>query len=343
MKPIQWSSRQLFNYVHSRKIIYNTCWEDPELDRQALNINEKDKMLVLTSAGCNVLDYALENPKHIYAVDMNPRQNALLELKIAGIRSLSFEDFFHLFGKGQHRFFKELYQQKLREHLSPQSAEFWDRHPHYFLGAGNQSSFYFRGASGRFALLISNYFRIAQVREWITNLFQTGSLSEQTQLYYQYIRPRIWNGLIRWLLRQDATLTLIGVPRAQKNQIQQQYSGGLSQFIMDCIDGLCTRSLLKDNYFWSLYFHGRYTQRCCPRYLQREHFMRLKAGPVDRISTHTQTIHHFLKSSEAKISKYVLLDHMDWLADAQPEALQKEWQQIISRSEDKARVIWRSG
>ena len=32
---------------------------------------------MITSGGCNALDYLLDEPRRIYAVDMNPRQNAL--------------------------------------------------------------------------------------------------------------------------------------------------------------------------------------------------------------------------------------------------------------------------
>jgi len=35
----------------------------------------------LTSAGCNVLEYLLDSPAEIHAVDVNPRQNALLHLQ----------------------------------------------------------------------------------------------------------------------------------------------------------------------------------------------------------------------------------------------------------------------
>jgi hypothetical protein len=71
-----------FNWVHSHHLIYNACWEDPRLDRIALNAGAHDTMLTITSAGCNTLDYALLEPRHIYAVDLNYRQNALLELKL---------------------------------------------------------------------------------------------------------------------------------------------------------------------------------------------------------------------------------------------------------------------
>ncbi|MCA9161300.1 MAG: DUF3419 family protein, partial [Planctomycetales bacterium] len=71
-----WISGRVFKFVHGNNLVYNTCWEDPRLDRQALELTSSDRVLVITSAGCNALDYALTGPAHVYAVDMNPRQNA---------------------------------------------------------------------------------------------------------------------------------------------------------------------------------------------------------------------------------------------------------------------------
>jgi hypothetical protein len=80
--------QKVFNALYARSLVYNTCWEDPAVDRQALRLTPDDVLLVIGSAGCNVLDYALQAPRAIHAVDANPRQNALLELKIAAIRHL---------------------------------------------------------------------------------------------------------------------------------------------------------------------------------------------------------------------------------------------------------------
>src|SRR5262245_2676203 len=82
MSVLDWVSGRVFKFVHGNNLVYNTCWEDPRLDRVALQIQTTDNILVITSAGCNALDYALCGPNHVHAVDMNPRQNALLDLKI---------------------------------------------------------------------------------------------------------------------------------------------------------------------------------------------------------------------------------------------------------------------
>lgn len=55
-------SRWLFDQIHSRNLIYNQCWEDPELDHAVLNIGPADRIVMITSAGCNALDYLLRDP-----------------------------------------------------------------------------------------------------------------------------------------------------------------------------------------------------------------------------------------------------------------------------------------
>ena len=88
---------------------------------------------------------------------------------------------------------------------------------------------------------------------------------------------------------------------------------------------------------------GEYSPTCCPRYLEREKFEALKAGLVDRISIHTNTIEGFLRLNEVGISRFVLLDHMDWLSTYRYEALEKEWQAIVNRAMPDTRIIFRSG
>jgi len=87
-----WISTVIDSFVHKKlytgKIIFNCAWEDPALDLEALKLTKDDNIVVITSAGCNVLTYAIHEPNHIYSIDRNPCQNALLELKIAAIKNL---------------------------------------------------------------------------------------------------------------------------------------------------------------------------------------------------------------------------------------------------------------
>ena len=184
----------LFRFLYSRSLVYNTCWEDPAVDRQALRLGRDDRVLVITSAGCNALDYALEEPAHIVAVDSNPRQTALLELKLAAIRHLSFEDMFALFGRGWHPDFPTLYRGALRPDLCPFAREFWDAHGHWFSRRGG--TLYTHGLSGLVARAVQ--WRLAAspaLGEAARALFDQPDLESQRRHYLAEVRPRFWTPL----------------------------------------------------------------------------------------------------------------------------------------------------
>lgn len=337
-------SRRCFEWIHGHNLVYNACWEDPRLDRVALNLQRDHTVVMITSAGCNALDYVLDEPRHVYAVDVNPRQNALLELKQAGIRRLRFDEFFDMFGRGRVADARDIYSRVLRDDLSPWSRQYWDKRIDYFAGPNREQSFYFRGTSGRFARGVNLYLdRVARVRDAVTAILSAGSLDEQREIYDRRLRGTVRRAPVRWLLERDTTLAMLGVPRPQREHLEREHRGGLLGFVESALESVFSRLPLTDNYFWRVYLTGEYTRTCCPEYLKRENFERLKAGLVDRITTHTGTLTDFLDRHDGHVSRFVLLDHMDWMVGADPGALVREWQAIVNRAAPAARVLWRSG
>ena len=332
---------RLFRTLYSRSLVYNTCWEDPAVDRRALGLTRQDVVLVITSAGCNALDYALLAPRRIHAVDANPRQTALLELKLAGVRALDFDDFFRLFGEGFHPDVPALYERRLREQLSPFAREYWDRNHAWF--ASRRGSFYFHGLSGLVACGFRAYLAARpSLAACVRALFGARSLAEQRQIYAQGVAPLMWGPGIRWALSRQLTLSLLGVPRPQRREIEAQHAEGVAAYVRDSLEYVLCQLPLATNYFWRLYLNGRYTRSCCPEYLKADNFARLKAGLADCIEPHTTTVTKFLRGATEPISKFILLDHMDWMASHDPEALAEEWRQIFSHATPAARLIFRS-
>lgn len=342
---MNWFSGQWFGMVHGHNLVYNTCWEDPRIDRAALDLGPDDNVLVITSAGCNALDYVLQHPNHVYAVDMNPRQNAVLEMKMAGIRNLRFDQFFEMFGRGRLRNFKVVYKSKLRPALSPWAQRYWDDHLHFFTNKGQRDSFYFYGTAGYLAWLVNCYLnRVPGLREAVDEMLSAEELDAQQNVYFNWVRDAFWNGVLRWLVGRDTVLSMVGVPRAQREYLERHYDGGVAKYVEDCFDAVFAYLPLGDNYFYRVYLTGQYTETCCPEYLKRENFERLKDGLLDRITTHTESVESFLrKHDDVPISRYVLLDHMDWLSSHRYDWLKSEWQAIVDRAAPNARLIWRSG
>ncbi len=334
---------RLFERLLSGNLVYNTCWEDPAVDRQALELSESDVMLVITSAGCNVLDYLLDGPRRIHAVDANPRQNALLELKLAGIRTLAFEDFFAIFGDGRHPRMHDVYHRALRPALTGFARAYWDRHHHWFEPRNANGSFYYRGLSGLVARIFRLYAQARpRLRSALTELIDADSLDAQRDIYDRRVRPMMWSRKMNWLLSRQMTMNLLGVPHPQRREVEQQHPDGVAGFVREAVDYVFRCLPVSDNYFWTVYIRGHYTRDCCPAYLQAQNFARLKDNLVDRVRVHTCLVADFLARHEQPVSRYVLLDHMDWMGAYRPRALADEWRLILERASTDCRIIFRS-
>lgn len=342
MAIFDWVSRRVFQTVHGNNLVYNTCWEDPRLDRKALEFGSEDNVLVITSAGCNALDYVLAGPNHVYAVDMNPRQNALLDLKISGIKNLGFDDFFKMFGEGRLPGVKSIYQDKLRSDLPAWSQQFWDKKIKWF--DNRRKTFYFRGTSGAFARMVKAYTdRVIRVRPHLNELLECKTIPAQREIYEEHLKEKFWSSIMKFAMNRDTTMSMLGVPKAQRRQIETQYPGGLVKFIQDCVESVFAELPIHDNYFWRVYLNGLYTRECCPEYLKEENFNALKGGLIDKVTTNTDSVQGFLEKHDGTISRFILLDHMDWLSDHFFPLLESEWQAIVDRAAPNARLIWRSG
>ena len=334
---------RLFDAIYTRSLVYNTCWEDPAVDRKALRLTGDDRIVMITSAGCNALDYALDRPARIDAVDANPRQTALLELKIAGIRTLAFDDFFALFGEGSHPRARELFGDVLRWQLSRFARDYWERRIRWFDPDAGRGSFYFHGLSGMVARGFHGYCALRpRLRAAIEELLAAQTLDEQREIYDSRAAPALWSRQINWALSRQFTMSMLGVPCAQHAEVRRQHRSGVPGFVRDSIDYVFRELPLRNNYFWRLYLTGRYTRDCAPEYLVRSNFEALKAGLVDRIHLHTGTLTSHLQEARGGITRFVLLDHMDWMSTKYPGALAEEWDALLLKAATGARVLFRS-
>jgi S-adenosylmethionine-diacylglycerol 3-amino-3-carboxypropyl transferase len=331
----------VFHHVHGGQLIYNASWEDPRIDRELLKLDGSSRVVMITSAGCNVLDYLLDGPAEIHAVDMNYRQNALLELKLAMIQRASFADLFEMFGIGSHTAYRELYA-SVRKDLSESAKKFWDQKITYFNPGGLKHSFYYHGTAGTAAWMLGVALFKAKpnVKNFALCLLDADTI-EQQRLVYELIEGKIWGDLSNWLIRQQMLMTLLGVPRSQVKLIDNQYPGGLGSYVKDKLRHVMSELPARENYFWRVYLTGSYSLSCCPNYLRAENQATL-AGYASRVHPHTCSITQFLRKNPGVYTHFVLLDHQDWLAWHDPAALREEWELILANSRPGTRILLRS-
>lgn len=331
----------IFRQIHTHNLVYNTCWEDPRCDRELLDLDEKSEVVMITSAGCNALEYLLDCPAAIHCIDMNPRQNALLDLKLAAFAAADHTHLFKLFGVGRHEDARGLYYDQLRAYLPAHSQAYWDKNLHFFNGKGLRNSFYHYGTSGVFAWMANNYIKTQRnLYQKICKLFEAGTLEQQASLYYD-IEKKLLNPIIEWVINRHFTMCMVGVPRSQQLLFANNYARGAMGFIQECLRRVFAEQSLHDNYFWRLYFYGAYEYACSPSYLQQNHFNTL-SDSVNRIETHTTTISRFLYDNPGHYTHFVLLDHQDWLAANNRRALAEEWSLILANSAPGAKILLRS-
>ena len=87
-----------FQNVDLDQLRYSLVWEGSATLYQALAIQPDDHVLVITGAGCNVLNTLLQAPRQVTAIDLNPEQNRLLRLKCHVIQQHEYDVFRGLLG-----------------------------------------------------------------------------------------------------------------------------------------------------------------------------------------------------------------------------------------------------
>ncbi|KAK4940000.1 hypothetical protein LTR10_019852 [Elasticomyces elasticus] len=322
----------------ANEYIYAFNWEDPKVDRQLLQINHDDVILTITSAGDNILDYLLEKPKRIHAVDLNPSQNHLLELKVAAFSALPYSDVWQLFGEGQHPDFRNLLLQKLSPHLSSQAFQYWLNKASIFSSPGG---LYESGGSRHAIKLVRRLAKLFGLSAKVRTMCKVETLNEQRELW-----PCIRNVMLSWPLHKAVVSTewwawkAAGVPPAQHALILNDYRERMKspkmskklcgeaiwQYVVDTLDPVVeTTQLSCDNYFYYLCLQGKYSRKCHPRYLDvKAHSTLSKPDTFDGLRIHTDEFMEVVaRISPSTLTIAILMDSMDWFNPKETAALEQ--------------------
>ena len=257
--------------------LYTQSWEDPEPDMRVMRINGDDTVLTLTSGGCNALNLLLHGAGRVVAVDCNPAQSALLELKRAAIANLPYDDVWKMFGEGVHPGVERLFERALKPFLSQKAADFWAPRLWYF-----RQGLYFQGGMGKLCWVLKHLVTLVGLRGAVDRLLAARDLAEQR---------RVWDGLaavrfvkhgprlLVWLFTKLVALLLFnrlvlwfggGVPCKQYRLIVED-GVPIEAYIGRTMDGVAEHSHLGgSNYFYYNCLTGRFKRGNCPSYLTEE-------------------------------------------------------------------------
>jgi len=321
----------MFKFLN-KTYIYNVSWEDPRMDQRVFDLSEKDHIITIASAGCNVLDYIIQGSM-VTAVDFNLCQIALTELKKVAILELDFDTFFDIFSRSNMKLLKEVYFSKLRPLLSKPSADFWDD------GVNTIKSFMYSGTSGNMSYVLFRIlfpmFGLGFIRRELEKTGTTKEILQKLISENSYsIRAIAWV-MDNVMLRGGCCFA--GVP-------ERQMALGLhrpNNLAMVIERVFFKTDLVNDNYFYSGYLLGYYKPDNCPRYLRKENFdimkKYLKLGKLKLVHG---TILDAIQKTDTPITVASLLDHMDWMTD---RMINEELHTLIKKMDPiQGKIFWRT-
>lgn len=350
--------------------IYAFTWEDARVDARLLNIKSDDVIMAITSAGDNILAYALERPKRIHAIDLNPNQNHLLELKLAAFTALEYDDVWKMFGEGKHPDFRKLLITKLSPHLSSSAFQFWLHEGPKTFASPKSKGLYFTGGS-RHALKLSGWlFSFFKLHDQVEKLCNAKTLNEQKEVWYSSIRKVLLSKLLSWAIVSSKSWLwkALGVPPAQRDMIEHDHATlvahaktgekveredkGLTagqaiwSYGVNTLDPVIESTLLsEDNHYYLLCLLGKYTKKCHPEYLApKAHAKLSRPGAFDGLRIHTDEICEVVeRMTPGTLTIAVVMDSMDWFHPTEGRPQVEKQVKLLRRSlKEGGRVMLRS-
>lgn len=314
----------------SGEIVYSQCWEDPRTAAGALALRGEDDLLVVTSGGCNALALTLEGPRTITAVDLNPAQSHLLELKIAGIRALDHASLLAFVGARPCDDRVALYMDAVRALLPEAARAFWDRR-NGAIAAGVLHV-------GRFERYLALFRRfvlpLMHGHAAVEQLLALASLEEQRRFY-----DRVWNGR-RW-----RALFVLFFGRALQTRVGRHPeffrfvdTRAVGRHYRERARHALVELPIADNYFVEYILTGGYrTDARMPPYLCASTYARLRAS-VDRIRVVTADVGSFLAATApGSYSAFSFSDVFEWMSPREHEAILRE---MVRAARPAARICY---
>jgi S-adenosylmethionine-diacylglycerol 3-amino-3-carboxypropyl transferase len=330
------------------RLVYPQIWEDPIVDMKALGLDEKTRMVTISSGGCNALSYLTRSPAEIHVVDLNEAHIALINLKMAAVRHFeTHEQFFDFFGYADKKSNLALYETYLKPHLDEKTRAYWEGKP--FLGRARKhyftDNFYRHGLLGKFISLGHWLTRRLVKKGDLTAIMQAKTQSEAGQIFDERVAPVFDHWLVKWLARRPVVLYSLGIPHAQYQEMEKAsvaQAEGIEVTLKNRLRHLAADFPLEDNYFaWQAFSQHYDTEhrQGIPEYLKAEYFATLKAN-ADRLAIeHTSMTTYLEGLGEESLNAYVFLDAQDWMDEAQLNAL---WTEVTRTAQHNAVVICRS-
>jgi S-adenosylmethionine-diacylglycerol 3-amino-3-carboxypropyl transferase len=318
---------------YSDRINYSTCNENTASELQALRLAPDNKTLCITAAGGRVLNLLLHKPAEIVAVDVNVCQNILLELKLAAMKAMDYNEYLAFMGIKESPVGRIETYQHIEHLLSPDARNYFSANPILI-----EKGIIFQGNLERFFIATS---KIAGLRIFkrITELFQFDDLDAQRKWLDKNWGHFFWQHMVKNFCRKSILGFFLDDPGLTR-YVPQDYP--LQNRIFDCIYRYLWNNLAKNNQLLILVFFGNYlNESCMPLFLRESNYHEIKNNlDKTRITMKTGMVLDILKGYEKEsFNGYSISDISSYMNESAYSDLIAE---IIRTAKPGARLCGRS-
>lgn len=327
--------------------VYNQIWEDPKVDIEALELTPESRIFTISSGGCNLLNYLVEKPEKIVAVDLNQYHMNLTRLKLAALEHLpDYKSFFDFFGLADQPQNIENYYKYIQPHLDEKTRHFWEKGSILRRATGKTRIKYFKknlyhyARFGRFMRLLHRISKMTKYKP--ERILQAKTIEEQKQIFQEEIAPFFDNWLVKKVGNMQLAVFSLGIPPQQHDFMKEESEGNLVNLYRERVRHLACDFPIQENYFAWQGFSLRYDSEnleAVPAYLKPENYENLKAN-IGRIETHVTSLIDYLKTqADDSLDRFVFLDSQDWM---NAEVLTALWEQVARVGKPGTRIIFRT-
>jgi len=311
-----------------KSINYSQCWEDSRVLLSALQISQNDVVLSITSGGDNTLAILTQKPEKVVSVDLNNSQNYLLELKLAAIKKLNYQDFLEFLGVKDSSQRTELFK-RIQESLSFEARQWWQDHVCLIeKGVIN---------SGRFEKFLQIFAKFVlpaiHSKKTVYEFLNISDLSQQRNFY-----NHTWNNW-RWgfFFKVFSSRIILKKFARQKGIFKYADEPDVGKIYFQRFQKNLQNISVKDNYFVRYCFTGLYDLSSLPPYLEDKNKDLLKDSktPIDIV---TDSVFEYLKKTpDNYFSKFNLSDIFESLSNEENNDL---WAEIMRTAKNNAVVTY---
>lgn len=264
---------------------YSQVWEDHCLLERAFELSPGTDALIIGSAGDNVAALLLAEPDRVVAVDVNPTQCALVELKLAALRELSTWDTAVLLGAVPGD--AVAVYRRLAPAVSPRAREFWDRHDDLFT-AGLMEC----GLLERYIAKFRDHW-FAPLADPIGRLFDCPDVDSQRDVFHREICSPALESAFRAYF--GAQMAGRGRDHSQYKYVDQDPGAHLWQGFRHAL----TEIPAHGNFYLEWLLTGRFADLACGPLLLRPAAAERLRGLVGRVTVVCAELSEYLNACDA--------------------------------------------